>query len=54
MKEMIKNVAWRTSVGILWYMAADYPFDKFPLWGQIASWAVVFVFLDLIRWGLKK
>ena len=48
--KLLKEIAWKLPVGMVWYIAAGFPFKHLPFWqGQIA-WFIFYLALDLIRW----
>ena len=54
MKKLIKDLAWKIPIAIMWEFAADFPFSEFSIGGQMLLWLIFYFCLDAIRWGLKK
>ena len=51
---LLKEMAWKLPVGLIWYIAAGFPFKHLPFWQGLIAWFIFYLALDLIRWGLKR
>lgn len=54
MKKIIKDLAWKLPIAMMWGYAADFPFNDLSFCEGTAAWMVFMFCLDAIRWGLKK
>ena len=52
--KLLKEMAWKLPVGLVWYIAAGFPFKHLPFWQGLIAWFIFYLALDLIRWGLKR
>lgn len=51
---LLKEIAWKLPVGLVWYIAAGFPFKHLTFWQGLIAWFIFYLALDLIRWGLKR
>ena len=54
MNRLLKELAWKVPIYILWSQCTWFAkYDK-PFWSDFVIAFVFFIMLDLVRWGLKK
>lgn len=55
MKKLIKNLAWKVPICLMWYTDSPYYVRGSNNFWDVYIIAIIFLFgLDLIKWGLKE
>lgn len=51
--KLLKKMAWKLPVGLVWYIAAGFPFKHLTFWQGLIAWFIFYLALDLIPTGIR-